>query len=94
MAGNWKGVTATMEHIEHAKKACNDRIDMLDGEELASPPKKQKSNGNYGNANEGVVVVQNKCAVINIIGSAVGSVGEALCSAGIAKEDGKGLKDE
>ena len=94
MVGNWKGVTTPMEHVEHVSKACNDRMSILDREELGSPPKKLKASGNCGNANEAGGIVQNNCTVINIIGSIVGSVGEALKVAGIVKVDEQGLKDE
>ena len=76
-----------MELIDHTSKACDDKMSMLDGEEIGSPPKKSKSIGNYGNANETGGVVQNNCAVMNTIGSTIGSVGESLRLAGITKVD-------
>ena len=70
MAEKWKRATTPMEHMENTKK-CNDRMIILDGEELVSPPKKLKASGNYGNENEVGVVVQNNCTVINVICSAL-----------------------
>ena len=69
-------------------------MSMLDSEWLASPTKKQK----YNNANEGGVIFQNNCAVINVIGSTAGSTDNALRLTGDVKEDVKEdkkvLKDE
>ena len=94
MVGNYKGVTTPMEHVEHSNWACTERMNMLDGEEQHSPPKKQKCN----NTNEGGGIVQNNCTIINIISSTVGSVGDALRLGGVVKEDNKEeenvLKDE
>ena len=42
MEGNWKDDTTSMERMEHASKERNERMIMLDGEELASPTKKTK----------------------------------------------------
>ena len=31
-----------MEYMEHSNKSCNDRMNMLDGEDVQLPAKKQK----------------------------------------------------
>ena len=94
MVGDWNGATTPMEWMEYASKACTDRMRMLDGEALDSPPKKLKVSGNYGSMNEAGGVAQSNCALTNTIGSTSGSVSEASRVAGIAKMDEKGLKDE
>ena len=33
MAGNWKSTTTAMEYMEHSNKSCNNRMNMLDGED-------------------------------------------------------------
>ena len=53
--------------MENTNKACNDRMNMLDGDDLGSPPKKLKASRNYGSVNESGGFEQNNCTVINII---------------------------
>lgn len=55
MVGNWKGVTAPIECIDNVSKEYDDRMSMLDGEEIGLHPKKLKASGNYENEAGGVV---------------------------------------
>ena len=71
--------------MDHANKSCNYGMNMLEGEETFSPPKKLKASRNYRNANEEGGVVHNTCTVTNITGRTVGSFGEASRLAGITK---------
>ena len=57
MEGNCKGVTAPIECMEHVSKVCDDRMSMLDEEEIGLHPEKLKASGNYGNENEAGRVV-------------------------------------
>ena len=92
MAGDWKGVTNPLEHMEHSNKSCNDRMSMLDGEDVESPSKKQKFVSNTNefistSEDKGGGVVQNNFTFINVIVSAGVSIGDALRNAGVVKED-------
>ena len=54
---NWKVLATPLEQTEHARKVCGDHMKMLDGDDDAVPPKKQKLSNND---NEGGSVSQNK----------------------------------
>ena len=99
MVSDCEGVATLLESMEHSNKSCDDRMNVIDGEEEESTLKKQKfvSNANeVSNAIEGGGggVVQNNCMIINIISSAGVSVRDALSDAVIAKEGRQHLKEE
>ena len=92
MAGNWKSTTTAMENMEHSSKSCNDRMNMLDREDVQSLAKKQKliDNTNADSSTskgKGGGVVQNNYTFINIISSTGITIGDALCNARVLKED-------
>ena len=99
MTGNWEGVATPLEHMEDSNKPCNDRMNMLDGEDMESPLKKQKCI-NDANAvsstseGKGGGVVQNNCAFINVISATGVAIGDALRNAGVVKEDQQVFKDD
>ena len=93
MTGNWEGVATPLEHMEDSNKPCNDRMNMLDGEDEESPLKKQRFVNNASEGRGGGVV-QNNCTFINVVSSAGVSIGNTLRNTGVVKEDGQCLKEE
>ena len=99
MVGDCEGVSIPLESMEHSNKSCDDRMNVIDGEEEESTLKKQKfvSNANeVSNAIEGRGggVVQHDFTLINIVSSACISIRDDLRDVGVAKGDGQCLKEE